>query len=177
MKDTIVKKISDIDMVKLSKRIAIVRILFGVIWAIDAAFKFEPSIYNNILTISQVADSGEPSWLNPWFNFWFWLMSSNQLLIGILVIIIEVAIAVSLLVGLARRLNYALAAVFSFLIWAVGEGFGGPYVAGKTDINAAIIYVIVFILLYVVDGVIPPSWSLDSLLTKRISWWHKISDR
>jgi thiosulfate dehydrogenase [quinone] large subunit len=166
-----------VDTSSLSKHIAAVRIGFGLIWAVDAVFKFEPAFYRGILALIKAKDAGEPSWLNPWFNAWYRIVGSNQHLFAIMILIIEVLISLSLVLGIARRLNYALAAVFSFLIWGVGEAFGGPYVSGTTDVNAGIIYVLVFVLLYFVDGPIPPSWSLDTFISERISWWHKIADR
>jgi thiosulfate dehydrogenase [quinone] large subunit len=166
-----------IESLYISKRIAVVRIIFGIIWAIDAAFKFEPAFYRGMLTMVKVADAGEPNWLNAWFKVWYNTLGSNPHLFAIIVTVIETLIALSLLLGIARRLNYALAALFSFFIWSVAEGFGGPYVSGSTDIGAGIIYVVVFLLLYIVDGLIPASWSLDSIISKHIHWWHRIADR
>jgi thiosulfate dehydrogenase [quinone] large subunit len=161
--------------VYVSRRIAAVRILFGLIWAVDAAFKFEPAFYNGILQTVKAADSGEPSWLNHWFNAWYRIIGSNPHLFAIIIIIVEVLTALSLLLGIARRLNYVLGAILSFLIWSAAEGFGGPYVSGSTDIGAGFIYVVVFLLLYAADGLVAPSWSLDPLIEKHISWWHAIA--
>jgi uncharacterized membrane protein YphA (DoxX/SURF4 family) len=160
----------------LSKRIASLRILFGLIWAVDAAFKFEPAFYRGLLAFVMSKDAGEPAWLNFWFHTWYRVFGAEPLFFALLVLIIEVLIAFSLLFGIARRLNYVLAIPFCFLIWGVGEAFGGPYVPGTTDINAGFIYVVVFLLLYVVDGLVPPSWSLDPLLERRFAWWHIIAN-
>lgn len=151
------------------------RIGFGVVWAVDAAFKFEPAFYRGILNTITAADAGEPSWLNPWFHAWFRIIGSNPQLFAVAIIIIESLIALSLLFGVARRLNYTLAIPFCLLIWSVSEGFGGPYVAGSTDIGAGLIYVFAFLLLYVLDGLTPPAWSLDTWLEKRIAWWHVVA--
>jgi thiosulfate dehydrogenase [quinone] large subunit len=121
-------------------------------------------------------DAGEPSWLNPFFNASYRIIGHNPTLFAIIILVIEVLIALSLLLGIARRLNYALAIPFCFLIWGVGEAFGGPYVPGSTDINAGFIYVMVFISLYILDGLSPPSWSLDNIISKRYSWWKKIAN-
>jgi len=158
-----------------SKRLAIVRIVFGLVWAVDAAFKFEPAFYHGILGTVKAADAGEPGWLNHWFNFWYRIVGADPHLLAVFIIIIEILIAVSLLFGIARRLNYALGAVFSFLIWGVAEGFGGPYVAGATDVGAGIIYVIAFMLLYVADSLTKPAWSLDPIIEKYLPWWHLIA--
>lgn len=159
-----------------SQKVGVLRIIFGLVWAIDAAFKFEPAFYRSILNTVKAVASGQPTWLNFWFHTWTRIIGSNPHFFAIIVAVIEALIALSLIFGLARRLNYALAGVFSFLVWGIAEGFGGPYVAGSTDISAAIIYVFVFAGLYLLDSQTPPSWSLDNYLTKRISWWHVIAN-
>jgi thiosulfate dehydrogenase [quinone] large subunit len=161
---------------RISRRTATLRIIFGMVWGVDAAFKFEPAFYNGLLNFIKAKDAGEPAWLNPWFNTWYHIINVDQKFFAFFVLIVEVLIAVSLLLGIARRLNYILAGVFSFLIWGVGEAFGGPYVAGTTDINAGFIYVIVFMLLYVLEGIAPPALSLDPFIEKHISWWHRIAN-
>jgi uncharacterized membrane protein YphA (DoxX/SURF4 family) len=167
---------SKLDLTKLSKHIAAIRIGFGVVWIIDAAFKFEPVFYRGLLQSIQATDSGEPKWLNPWFHTWYSIIGSNQHLFAVILIFAESLVAISLLLGLARRSNYLLGGIMTFLIWGVGEAFGGPYVTGSTDIGAGIIYCFVFALLFVADGVIQPSWALDNILTRKISWWSKIAD-
>jgi thiosulfate dehydrogenase [quinone] large subunit len=162
----------------LSKRIASLRILFGLVWVVDAIFKFEPAFYkgNSLSYFVLAKDSGEPSWLNPWFHFWFRIFGAHPELFAIVILVIESLIALSLVLGIARRLNYALSVPFCFLIWGIGEAFGGPYVAGTTDINAGFIYLIVFLLLYAFDGLAKPSWSLDPWLSAHIKWWSKIAN-
>jgi thiosulfate dehydrogenase [quinone] large subunit len=160
-----------------SKRIAAIRILFGIIWAIDAVFKYEPAFFHNHALISYIksVDMGMPSWLNPWFHLWFNIINIQPTFFAFFILILETLIAISLLLGIARRLNYIVSIPFCFLIWTVGENFGGPYAAGSTDIGAGFIYVVVFLILYFADGVTKPSWSLDPYLEKRISWWQKVA--
>jgi len=171
-----IKMTSRLDIAKLSKHIAAIRIGFGVIWIIDAAFKFESVFYRGLLQYVKSKDSGEPKWLNPWFHTWYSIIGSNQHLFAVILIVAESLVAVSLLFGLARRSSYLLGGVMAFLIWGVGEAFGGPYVSGSTDVGAGIIYCFVFAMLFVADGVIQPSWALDNILSKKISWWSKIAD-
>lgn len=161
----------------LSDRLSILRILFGLVWLIDAILKYEPSFWKGVslLTFIRSRDAGEPHWLNIWFHFWYNLVALNPQLFAILIIIIESLIALSLVLGIARRLTYLLAMPFMFIIWAVGEAFGGPYVAGTTDINAGLIYVLLFYALYISDRFENPRWSLDSMINKQIKWWPKIS--
>jgi hypothetical protein len=63
-----------------------------------------------------------------------------------------------------------LGGLLSFLIWGVGEGFGGPYVSGSTDVGGGVIYVFVFALLYFSDGIIKPNYALDTRFSMRYEW-------
>ena len=72
--------------------------------------------------------------------------------------------AIGLIFGLLSNLTNIVGILLSVVIWSTAEGFGGPYVAGSTDIGAAIIYVLVFAglflanagLYYVVDRYLTP---------------------
>ena len=152
----------------LGKHIAYVRIGFGIIWLLDAILKFNPSFYRGMLDIIRGADTGGPSWLDGWYNLWFGVIGLAPHLFAILVIVFECFIAFSLIFGFSRKISYVLGAVFSFLLWSVAEGFGHFYDSGSTDPGAAIIYVVVFILLYVIDGHIPAQLSIDTFLEKHI---------
>ena len=63
------------------------------------------------------------------------------------------------------------------LIWAVGEGFGGPYMAGSTDVGTGIVYALLFATLLVLA---PPArrerLSLDRFLEPRWPWWRFIAE-
>ena len=162
---------------RLSKHVAILRIIFGLIWAIDAAFKWQPAFRSGFLDQIKSAADGQPDWLHGWFNFWIHLLSHNPHLFAIMVMLIESLIALALIFGVARRTTYLSAAVFSLLIWSVAEGFGGPYSATSTDIGTGIIYAIVFFSLYGLDRLAGlSSWSLDSYISKRLPWWAVIAN-
>jgi thiosulfate dehydrogenase [quinone] large subunit len=153
---------------KLVSRIAILRIGFGLIWAFDAVLKFEPAFRNGILTKVKAADTGVASWLNWWFDEWYKLIGLNSHAFAIAIIVIESLLAILLLTGVYRRFTYSFGAIFSFLIWSVAEGFGGPYVAGSTDPGAGIIYVLAFLMLYVSDRSASPSYSLQPWLDRKL---------
>ena len=161
----------------LSKHVAIVRIVFGLLWGVDAALKWRQSFRDGFLDqIKSIAD-GQPSWLHGWFSFWAQLFSHNPHVFAILVAIVETLIAFALIFGVARRMTYLLAALFSLFIWAIPEGFGGPYSSTSTDIGAGIIYAIVFLSLYGLDRLAAGSkWSLDNYIIKRLPWWAIVSN-
>src|SRR5579864_2921994 len=109
----------------LSRHVATLRIAFGIIWAIDAVFKWRPSFENGFIDqINSAAQSHQASWLNPWFNFWTHFLSHNPHLFAMLIAGAESLIAIALLIGLARRTTYIVGVIFSLLIWGVAEGFG-----------------------------------------------------
>src|SRR6266568_8400373 len=90
---------------------------------------------------------GQPTWLDPWFNFWINLQHPRPEFFAYMVALMETIIAVSLIFGFARKLVYSGAIALSLLIWATAEGFGGPYTAGAADVGTALIYALVFALL------------------------------
>jgi uncharacterized membrane protein YphA (DoxX/SURF4 family) len=163
--------------VNLSKHVAILRIIFGLMWGVDAAFKWQSAFRTGFLGQIQSAAVGQPGWLHGWFSFWIQLLSHNPYAFAMLVTVIETLIALALIFGFARRVVYLGAALFSLLIWAIAEGFGGPYSATSTDIGTGIIYAVVFFSLYGLDRLANHSkWSLDNYIIKKIPWWSVIAN-
>jgi nitrite reductase (NO-forming) len=153
------------------------RIGFGVIWLIDAVLKWLPGFRASYMsTIMGIAD-GQPGWLQPWFHFWIRLQHSQATFFAYLVAGIETLIAVALITGFARKLTYSAAIVFSLLIWATAEGFGGPYTSGASDIGTAIIYAVVFAGLLALSFYAGPArFSADYYLEKRVTWWWRVAE-
>ena len=155
----------------------IVRLLFGVIWGIDAFLKWRPGYRHGYISNLQSAAQGQPRWLHGWFHFWINLQSGSPTLWATLTGLAETGLALVLLLGVARRGGYVVGAVYALLIWAVGEGFGGPYDSSSTDIGAGIVYTMMFITLL---AFAPPArrerLSLDRVLVKRFTWWRHIAE-
>ncbi len=161
----------------LSKHVATLRIIFGLMWAINAIFKWQPAFRDGFLDQIKSAADGQPAWLHGWFSFWTQLLSHNPHVFAVLVTIVESLIAIALIFGIARRATYLSAAVFSLLIWGVAEGFGGPYSVSSTDIGTGIIYAVVFFSLYGLDRLATQSkWSLDNYIVKRLPWWSVVAN-
>jgi hypothetical protein len=154
-----------------------VRLLFGVIWSLDAALKWLPGYRHNYISNLKQAADGQPSWLHGWFHFWINLQSGAPGLFAALTGLAETGLAVVLLFGAARRIGYSLGALYSLLLWSVGEGFGGPYTSGATDIGTGIVYTMMFLTLAVFA---PPArrerLSLDRILVPRWRWWRLIAE-
>jgi uncharacterized membrane protein YphA (DoxX/SURF4 family) len=155
----------------------IARLAFGVILGFNAVLKWLPGYRSSFISDLQGAAQGQPSWLHGWFHFWIKVNQSSPSLFATLTGLAETAIAIAVLFGVARRGGYILGAVYMAFVWAVGEGFGGPYTSGATDPASGIVYVAFFIaLLALSPAARNDRWSLDASLVRRISWWRLVAE-
>ncbi len=147
------------------KGFALLRIFFGIVWLIDAYFKWQPSFQTNFISYVTGGLDGQPVFIQTWIHFWISVIGVNPHLFAITTAAVETIIALGLILGLFTRPIIFLGIVFALAIWTTAESFGGPYKAGSTDIGAAIIYVLVFVALLLGE-----SWkalSLDAKLFKK----------
>ncbi len=150
-----------------TKGIAALRILFGLIWAINAWFKWHPVFQRNIVETVTGAKEGQPGPIQAWIAFWAHIVASNPMLFAHILATTETAIAVLLLLGLLGNLTDVVGILLALGIWSTAEGFGGPYKPGdSTDIGTAIIYAVVFAILLVVSA--SRYYGLDHWLTPRL---------
>jgi nitrite reductase (NO-forming) len=153
------------------------RIAFGLVWLIDAGLKWDPAFRTGFTAMLREAAHGQPGWLHGWFHLWISMVAPNSGFFAYSTAVIETLVAAAVIVGFARKFTYIGAALFSVLIWATAEGFGGPYTSSSTDIGTAVIYAVVFMGLLALDYETGPSrFSVDSVIEQRISWWHRIAE-
>ena len=153
------------------------RIAFGVMWLIDAILKWLPGFRSDYMDTLMGQAQGQPGWLKPWFDFWINLQHPRATFFAYLVAVVETLIALALIAGFARKITNQSAIVFSLLIWATAEGFGGPYTSGSADIGTAIIYALVFTTLLALSAYAGPArYSVDYYLEERISWWWRVAE-
>lgn len=158
---------------------ASLRILLGLAWTANAALKWFPAFAASFLPMLTGASRDQPGFLKPWFNLVAGIASGGRapfLALGSAAI--ETYLAVALLTGFARKVTYSVGAIYTALIWATAEGFGGPYVPGaSTDVGAAIIYTLLFLTLLVNDaGVGLSRLSIDSILERRMPGWRRVAE-
>lgn len=157
----------------------IFRLLLGIAWLTDGILKFTSGFVNDFLSSVQASQASAPSWLSGWFDFWTTQATSNATLIVYTVGVLEIALGLALLFGFMRKIAYLGGVVLGLLIWAVPEGFGGPYQsgAGGTDIGTGIIYAIAFLGLIVINATYGPSrFSLDFYIERRFPLWAKLAE-
>ncbi len=148
-----------------TKSFATLRITFGIVWLIDAAFKWNPAFLNNFTDYLMEGTQNQPIFIQVWMHIWIQMVSADPHFFAIIVALAETAIAIGLLFGLFTRVAIAGGIVLSLIIWATAEGFGGPYTAGSTDIGAAIIYALLFVALWF--GRSWQHYSIDASLRQR----------
>jgi nitrite reductase (NO-forming) len=87
---------------------SLVRILFGLIWGVDAYFKWQPSFLSGLQDLVSGGAKGQPGWLVPWFNFAKGVIALNPTLWAYGIAVVETGIALVLILGLARKCLGAL---------------------------------------------------------------------
>src|ERR1700676_1770896 len=155
------------------------RVVFGLVWLVDAFFKWQPGFRSNFAAVIQGMANTQPGGVRAWFQFWAFIATNTGHLLADLTAVSETTIAVALILGVARRPLYVLGALYALFVWAVGEGFGGPYALGtSTDVGAALIYTLVFACLFILDSqenvkvlslqriTVPESTTLDARLAQ-----------
>jgi thiosulfate dehydrogenase [quinone] large subunit len=154
-----------------------VRVLFGVVFGVDAVLKWLPGYRKTYLSALKSAAASQPTWLHGWFHFWITLQSKSPMLFATITGLAESGLALVLILGVARRAGYLLGVVYSLLVWGVAEGFGGPYASGSTDVGTGIVYALLFITLLTFA---PPArrerLSLDRLLVARWPSWRVLAE-
>ena len=152
------------------KGIGVLRIIFGLVWAVDAWFKWQPDFINKFTDYLTGALDGQPALVQAWITFWIDLVKVNPTALAYLVAIGETAVAIGLILGLFSNLTNLGGTLLALIIWSTAEGFGGPYQAGSTDIGAAVIYVLVFVGLFLSNAGL--FWGLDRRLTPALGRWR-----
>ena len=151
------------------------RVVFGALWVIDGAFKFVPGLVDQFP--GMIVVDGQPAWLQPWFQFWADQAAANAAFWVYTTGVLELAVGLGLVFGFMRKFAYLGGFVLSMFIWAVPEGFGGPYGTGSTDPGGGIVYAMVFLMLIVINAGFGSSrWSLDYLIEQRFPAWAKVAE-
>jgi len=130
------------------RAIGMLRIAFGVVWAIDAAFKWQPAFVHGFTGYLSSAKNGQPQLVKNWIGAWVTIVKADPSLFARALAVTESGVALCLILGIFVNLASVAGSLLAVLIWSTAEGFGGPYTAGSTDIGAAIVYVLVFAGLY-----------------------------
>lgn len=150
-----------------AKVLAFLRVAFGCVWAVAAWLKWQPQFQNSFVSQVASAKAGQPSVIQAWITWWENLVSINPLLFARLEASIETALAVCLILGVLSNLTNIMGLLLALGIWAVPEGFGGPYIPGQsTDVGTALPYALFFGMLLLTSA--GRCYSVDQWLTPRL---------
>lgn len=156
---------------------AALRVAFGVIWMVNAAFTWMPGFAANYAGYLRNAAEGQPAWSAWWFNAWIALVEPHATLFLWLTRLATTALALALLFGFARRTVYVIGALYSLLIWSTAGGFGGPYAIGASNTGVGITYVLIFAVLIAINhraGTSP--YSVDYFIEQKWPGWSWIAE-
>jgi uncharacterized membrane protein YphA (DoxX/SURF4 family) len=143
------------------------RILFGALWAFDAALKWQPYFLTHFMEQLTGALPGQPPWIAAYIDS---IIGLVQLLgpqvAAIAVAVAETLMAISLLSGRGLRLSVPLGILYSLAVWTTAEGWGGPYTSAGTGVRGnvvgnVIVYVVIFLYLWLLHVARPRERKYD----------------
>ncbi len=141
---------------------AIARITLGLILVADAILEWQPAdyqVFSSFLTASATALPGPLAELATWAAG---VLSGQTAAANGVLAALETAFGVSWTLGLYTRATL-LAGIPVFLgVWLFGEGLGGAFSPGATDLSAGPLYVLCCLALWA--GASWRCWSLDAWL-------------
>lgn len=151
------------------------RVLFGAVWLLAGYFKFVPGFATNF---SVSTSASQPVWLQGWFSWWAAIVNPNPVPWVYLVGSLEVLVGLALIFGFMRKIAYVGAAFLALFIWAVPEGFGGPYGGGtNTDIGTGFVYSMLAVSLLIINGAYGTSrFSLDYYIERYWPKWARLAE-
>ena len=149
------------------KGVGTARIIFGLVWVVDAILKWQPQFQNTFVDQVTAARDGQTGLIQGWISFWAGVVTINPLLFARIEATTETALAVFLILGIFSNLTFIVGIFVSLSIWTIPEGFGGPYMPGSsTDIGTAFPYALLFaVLLFLSAG---SYYGLDQWFTSRL---------
>jgi thiosulfate dehydrogenase [quinone] large subunit len=150
-----------------AKGIALLRIVFGIVWGIAAWLKWQPGFISSFTDQVTGSKDEQPAAVQSWITWWGNLVSTNPHFFAYLLACTETAIALFFIFGILTNLTCVVSILLSLGIWSTAQGFGGPIQPGKsTDIGTSIIYAIVAAILLVIAA--GRYYSVDQWLTPRL---------
>jgi nitrite reductase (NO-forming) len=148
---------------------AVVRILFGCVWAIDAVFKVLPGFVHGQTLGDELGKGAQVHTpvIHQWIQLWHAIGTAHPQAFAIGTGVVESCIALGLILGAFSHLVLLGSAVFSFGIWSAAEGFHLPWTKpGMTDLGPSVGYVVASLGLYLAFA--GATWSVDRYLRPRL---------
>jgi thiosulfate dehydrogenase [quinone] large subunit len=157
---------------------AIVRILFGIVWSIDAIFKWLPGFIGGQTLGHELGGAAEVNVpvVHEWLLLWNGIGTADPHAFAVVIAIIETVFALFILFGAFSNFAFIGSALLSLGIWSGAEGFHLPWGRdGQTDLGPSVGYIIASLaLFYAAAG---SRWSVDSWLRPRLGTMAWLASR
>lgn len=155
---------------------AVVRIVFGLVWAIDASFKWLPGFVHG-QTLGDELGAGatvHTPVIHQWIQLWHGAATSAPGAFAVGTGVVETLIALGMIFGVFSNLVFLGSAVFSFGIWSAAEAFHLPWTKpGITDLGPSVAYIFASLALYFACA--GSTWSLDGRIRPLLGRFALIS--
>lgn len=132
---------------------AIVQVGLGALWLLDGLLQLQPAMLTSAFAKAFLAGTavGQPQWLGAVLLWSAHLWGLHPLAADLTAALIQLAIGVGLLSGVARLSRWALLVSIAWgtVVWVFGEGLGGLLTPGASALTgspgSALIYVVLAI--------------------------------
>ncbi|MGF7236301.1 MAG: hypothetical protein ACQSGP_15250 [Frankia sp.] len=151
---------------------AVVRIAFGLIWAIDASFKWLPGFVHGQTLDDELGGASKihTPVIHQWISLWHSAGTAHPQVFAVGTGIVETLIALGLIFGVLSNAVFIGSAIFSLGIWSAAEGFHLPWTRdGITDLGPSVGYIIASLALFLAAA--GATWSVDSMLRDKLGSW------
>jgi thiosulfate dehydrogenase [quinone] large subunit len=147
---------------------AVVRILFGLLWAVDAAFKWLPGFISGRTLSEELGNAAKVHTpvVHQWLELWHTVGLANPAASATVIAIVETFAAAALIFGVLSNAAFIGTAVWSFGIWSGAEAFHLPFHDGMTDLGPSVGYVFASLALFFAAA--GSTWSVDTWLRPRL---------
>ncbi len=147
---------------------AVVRILFGVLWAADATFKWLPGFIGGQTLPDELGKAAKVDTpvVHEWLQLWNTIGLANPSAFAIVIAILETLVALALILGAFSNAAFIGSAALSFGIWSGAEGFHLPFKDGMTDLGPSVGYIFASLALFFAAA--GSAWSFDTWLRPRL---------
>jgi thiosulfate dehydrogenase [quinone] large subunit len=143
---------------------ALVRIFFGLLWAIDAWLKWLPGFIHGETLTHELNPAAVPTPIvHSWVQLWHDVAGVDPGAFALGTAVIETLLGVALIFGILTNLTLIVTAVFSFGIWTAPEHMHLPWTTpGNTDLGPSIGYIFAALALFAAAA--GATWSVDSVI-------------
>ena len=102
--------------------VALVRVLFGLLWASDASFKWLPGFIHGQTVTRDLNPVAVPTPVfHQWLELWHYVSAPDPAALAMVIAVTETLIALGMIFGIFSNLVFVGSAVYAFGLWTTPE--------------------------------------------------------